>query len=156
MTNWTIGHIGICVTDLDRSVRFWCDGLGFEVLRQSAFKGESWRRILEIDGDMDLQTRIIRRDHMTLELLHFVVPGHEREPVRAPMNRLGFTHIAVWVKDIDAMAARVTEYGGSIVEETRVTFDHPRLQGRWLICTDPNGVRVELVEYPDGEDVLER
>lgn len=156
MTDWTIGHIGICVTDLDRSLRFWCDGLGFEILRQSSFKGASWRRILEIEGDMDLQTRIIRRDHVTLELLHFVAPGHQGPAERTPMNKLGFTHIAVWVKDIDAMAARVTQYGGSIVEETSVVFDHPRLQGRWLICTDPNGLRIELVQYPDGEDLLER
>lgn len=156
MADWTIGHVGICVTDLERSIHFWCDGLGFEVLREFAFKGERWRRILEVQDPLDLQTRIIRRDHMTLELLHFVSPGHEGEAVRTPMNRLGFTHLAVWVKDIDAMAARVVQYGGAIVEDTRVAFDHPRLRGRWLLCTDPDGVRVELVEYPDGEDVLER
>ncbi|WP_176593990.1 VOC family protein [Sphingobium sp. EM0848] len=156
MTGWTIGHIGICVTDLERSVRFWCEGLGFEMLREFAFKGDSWRRILEIDGSLDLQTRIIRRDHMTLELLHFISPGHEGPPERVPMNRLGFTHLAIWVKDIDAVAARVVEYGGAVVEDTRVLFDHPLLRGRWLICTDPDGLRLELVEYPDGEDVLER
>jgi lactoylglutathione lyase len=23
-------HLGICVSDLDRALRFWCDGMGFE------------------------------------------------------------------------------------------------------------------------------
>jgi catechol 2,3-dioxygenase-like lactoylglutathione lyase family enzyme len=156
MADRTIGHIGICVTDLDQSVRFWCDGLGFEVLREFTFSDENWRRILDVPAPLDLRTVIIRRDHMTLELLHYVAPGHEGQPAPAPMNRLGFTHLAIWVKDIDATAARLVEHGGAVLEHTRVAFDHPRLRGRWLILTDPNGVRLELIEYPDGEDILER
>jgi hypothetical protein len=37
-----------------------------------------------------------------------------------------------------------------------VGFDHPKPKGKWLICCDPNGVRLELVEYPEGEKILER
>jgi predicted enzyme related to lactoylglutathione lyase len=72
------------------------------------------------------------------------------------MNQLGFTHIAVWVSDLDAAAVRVVEYGGAIVQSTYTTFDHPKLQGKWVICTDPDGIRVELLQYPAGEDVIER
>lgn len=150
-----IGHVGICVSDMDRSLRFWRDGLGFEVLREFEFRGSSWKRVIELD-DLELQTRIIRRDHMTLELMAFAKPGHVGTTERSPMNRLGFTHLAVWVSDIDAAARLVEDYGGRVIEETRTSFDHPKLTGRWLICTDPDGIRVELVEYPAGEDVLER
>jgi catechol 2,3-dioxygenase-like lactoylglutathione lyase family enzyme len=150
-----IGHIGICVTDMDRALRFWRDGLGFEVLREFEFRGSSWRRILELD-ELELNSKIIRRDHMTLELMHFLKPGHVGPAERRPMNQLGFTHIAVWVSDLDAAAARVQEYGGAIVQSTYTTFDHPKLQGKWVIGTDPDGIRVELLQYPAGEDVIER
>jgi catechol 2,3-dioxygenase-like lactoylglutathione lyase family enzyme len=53
-----VGHIGLCVSDLDRALRFWCDGLGFEILRGSPFYGSSWKRVLEIHGDLYLQTKI--------------------------------------------------------------------------------------------------
>ena len=87
-----IGHIGFCVSDLDRSLRFWREALGFEVLREHEFYGSSWRRILEIEGPvMKLQTRIMRRDHVTLELLCFQEPGHRGDGERQPMNQLGFT-----------------------------------------------------------------
>ena len=150
-----IGHIGICVSDMERSVRFWRDGLGFEVLREFDFRGSLWKRVLEVD-DLDLQTKIIRRDHVTLELLAFTKPGHVGTAERRPMNQLGFTHLAIWVSDLDAAAKRVADFGGRLAEETRTVFDHPKLKGKWLMCTDPDGVRLELVEYPEGEDVLER
>ena len=150
-----VGHVGICVSDMDRAVRFWRDGLGFEVLREFEFRGSPWKRVLEVD-ELDLQTKVIRRDHMTLELMAFAKPGHLGPSERRPMNQLGFTHLAVWVADLDAAARRVVEYGGHLIEATRTEFDHPKLRGKWLICTDPDGVRVELLEYPDGEGVLER
>jgi len=150
-----IGHVGICVSDMDRSLRFWRDGLGFEVIREFGFRGSGWKRVLELD-DLDLQTKIMRRDHMTLELMAFTQPGHVGTPERSPMNQLGFTHLAVWVSDVEAAARLVEEYGGRVIEETRTSFDHPKLTGKWMICTDPDGVRVELIQYPDGEDVLER
>jgi catechol 2,3-dioxygenase-like lactoylglutathione lyase family enzyme len=150
-----IGHVGICVTDMERSLRFWRDGLGFEVLREFEFRGSAWRRVLEL-SELELRTKIIRRDHMTLELMHFTEPRHVGSAERSPMNRLGFTHLAVWVSDLDAAAKRVLEYGGAIVQSTYTVFDHPKLQGKWIIGTDPDGVRVELIQYPAGEDVLER
>ena len=55
-------------------------------------------------------------DHMTLELLHFLKTGHVGSAGRHPMNELGFTHIAVWVSDLDAAAERVQDYGGAIVQ----------------------------------------
>jgi catechol 2,3-dioxygenase-like lactoylglutathione lyase family enzyme len=149
------GHVGICVSDLDRALRFWCDGLGFELLRGSPFYGSSWKRVMEIEGDLYLQTKMIRRDHLKLEILYFEKPGHIGTTARRPMNQLGFTHLAVWVEDIEAVARRVVEYGGSIIESTRTIFNHPKLHGKWIICTDPDGILVELVEYPEGESVLE-
>ena len=150
-----IGHVGICVSDMDRSLRFWRDGLGFEVVREFEFRGSSWKRVLELD-ELDLQTKIMRRDHMTIEIMAFAKPGHVGSAERKPMNQLGFTHLAVWVSEIDAAVRRIEEYGGRVIEETRMSFDHPKLRGKWVICTDPDGVRIELLEYPDGEDVLER
>ena len=102
----SVGHVGFCVSDLDRSLRFWCEGLGFEVLREFEFYGSSWKRVLELD-DLDLQTRIIRRDDMMLEILHFRKPGTLGTRERSPMNQLGFTHLAIWVNDIDEVAQRV-------------------------------------------------
>ena len=147
-----VSHVGICVSDLDRSIRFYTEGLGFELLRSFDIDGEAWANVMEIDRPL-LHSRILRRDRLTIELLQFESPGHVGASERRPMNQLGFTHLAVWVDDIDVEAKRVVEFGGTIAESTRTVFDDPGFVARWLYCTDPDGVRLELIEYPDGLEV---
>ena len=151
-----IGHMSFCVSDIERSIRFWCDGLGFERLHGRELYGSSWKRILEIEGDFLLATQFIRRGHVTIEFMAFKKPGHIGSGERRAMNKLGFTHLAIWCEDIDAVEKRVVEYGGAVVEESRTTFDHPKLKGKWLFCTDPDGIRIELVHYPAGEGTIQR
>jgi predicted enzyme related to lactoylglutathione lyase len=64
--------------------------------------------------------------------------------------------LAIWANDIDAVAQRVVDYGGSVIESARTIFDHPKIKGEWLICTDPDGIRIEFVDYPAGVAVLQR
>jgi predicted enzyme related to lactoylglutathione lyase len=57
------------------------------------------------------------------------------------MNQRGLTHMTLMVDDIEATAQRIREHGGAVHEETRV--DSPF--GPLIFCTDPDGVRIELM-----------
>lgn len=46
-------HVGICVTDLDRSLRFYCDGLGFEQ-GESIPIDDTFGAALEVPGELSL------------------------------------------------------------------------------------------------------
>jgi catechol 2,3-dioxygenase-like lactoylglutathione lyase family enzyme len=144
-----VTHVGVCVSDLDRSMRFYTEGLGFELLRSFDIDGKAWGRVMEVDNPL-LHSRVLRRDGLTIELLQFETPGHLGPSERRPLNQLGFTHLAIWVDDIDVESQRVVALGGHIVEDTRTVFDDPGFVARWLYCTDPDGIRLELIEYPDG------
>lgn len=140
-------HIGICVSDLERSTRFYRDGLGFEVV-SSVVVGDEFARLMEIDGEVRLEARVLRRDGLSIELLCFHRPGHRGSPRRRPLNELGFTHLSFRVDDLDAVAGAIRALGGEAHEATRtrgaaVPGDP---EGVYLYCTDPDGVRIELVE----------
>jgi lactoylglutathione lyase len=60
------------------------------------------------------------------------------------MNQLGFTHMTLFVDDVDAAIDRVAEHGGHVHPETKI--DSP--YGPIVFCTDPDGVRVELMQSP--------
>ena len=141
----TFSHIGICVGDLERSVRFYCEGLGFELV-QSHTVGQEFGRLMELD-DVSLQSRFVRRDGVSIELLHFESPGHSGEPVRRPMNQLGLTHLSLRVEDLDAVAAVVESHGGRVIGGTRTTFGSAN-ELDFVYCTDPDGVRIELMHLP--------
>ena len=91
-------HIGICVTDLARSLRFWCDGLGFETTVVAPI-GNEWRAALEVDGDVDLTAHFIEKDGFEIELLHFASPEPHGRPSPS-RGQLGFTHLALSVDDL--------------------------------------------------------
>ena len=74
MQDVTFSHLGICVSDLDRSVRFYCEGLGFE-LAQAHTVGNEFGPLMELES-VALQSRFLRRDGVSIELLHFDSPGH--------------------------------------------------------------------------------
>ncbi len=89
---------------------------------------------------------MIRRDGVTLELLDYLAPGTVGSSVRRPMNQLGLTHLSLRVGDVDSVAATVESLGGSVVRPTRTTFAFGEAALDFLYCTDPDGVRIELMD----------
>lgn len=143
----SVSHIGICVSDLERSVRFYRDGLGFEQAASHHVGGE-FARLMEMD-EVDLESRMLVRDGVTIELLGFVSPGVIGDGERRPINQLGITHISLRVDDVDRVASTIEEMGGTVVRSTRTTFDGRGVHLDFLYCTDPDGVRIELMDLPD-------
>jgi len=138
-------HLGICVSDLEESMRFYCDALGFELV-QSHTVGAEFARLMELE-DVVLQSRFVRRDGVSIELLHFDSPGHCGDGVRRPMNQLGLTHLSLRVDDLDGVALRIESLGGSVLRETRTTLGASNALD-FVYCTDPDGVRIELMHLP--------
>lgn len=135
-------HIGICVSDIDRSLRFYRDALGFEYLSELEVVGEPADTLLELK-DVDLRAVYLQRDGFRIELLYYVSPPRKPLPRAHEMNDLGFTHLSFHVADIDATVAALREAGATILEDTVV-----RVPGGGAVAafvTDPDGVRIELV-----------
>jgi catechol 2,3-dioxygenase-like lactoylglutathione lyase family enzyme len=144
----TFSHVGICVSDLERSLRFYCQGLGFELV-ESYTVGTEFGRLMEVEGNIVLQSRFIARDGVRLELLGFDAPGFQGQAARRPMNQIGLTHLSVRVGDVDTVAARIRELGGTVLDHTRTKLDNPDgSTSDFVYCTDPDGVRIELMHLP--------
>ena len=142
----TFSHVGVCVRDLEVALRFYCDALGFELV-DSHTVGEEFAALMEL-RDVRLQSRFVRGHGVSIELLCFDSPGHRGEPTRRPMNELGLTHLSLRVDDLDAVARGIEEHGGSVVAATRTTFGTGPGALDFVYCTDPDGVRIELMRLP--------
>ena len=139
-------HFGICVTDLERSMRFYCDGLGFEAAER--YDLEDWPdsgldRGLEVQGPVKLVSQFIRSGGMGIELLFFASPTPSGAP-SATRSQIGITHLSFYVDDVDVAIAKLVECGGTLLESTR---SNPGVD--LVFLADPDGTRVELMKSPE-------
>jgi lactoylglutathione lyase len=140
-------HLGHCVRDLARSRRFYEELLGFEVERELHPPDDPSSTLLRLPKPLGMTALYLRRDGLVLELLHFesgTTPARERV-----MNEPGLTHVSVSVDDVDAVCARVAEYGGEVVADTNI--------GVAIFIRDPDGQLLELLpmsyrDHLDAED----
>ena len=142
--NPSFSHFGICVSDLERSLRFYCDALGFEKAESHEI-GSEFARLMEFP-DVDVTSQFIRRGPTAIELLAFREPAPFGPRERRAVNQLGLTHLSFRVRDVAGTAARMVELGGAIVESSRTTIDLGGTALEFVYCTDPDGVRVELMD----------
>src|SRR5271165_1022017 len=119
-----LNHVGIYVKDFDESMRFYTEIMGFP----EAFT------IKDQNGKPTLAYLQINRDQF-LEL----APATAERPV-------GLSHIGIWPEDLNATVAALRQRG--------VKLDDPRTGATKTSitnATDPNGVRLELLDFlPDS------
>jgi len=138
-----VSHVGVCVAEVERSLAFYRDGLGFRERRRLEVSGEETETLLGVGG-VDLVAVFLERDGVQLELLHYRSPGHRGAGEPRPMNALGLTHLSLAVDDLDAVVATLERAGARVLRATRV--HNPELGANAIFVTDPDGTRIELVE----------
>ncbi len=140
-----ISHIGICVRDCDRSIGFYRDLLGFEVVSEGQYAGEPSNTLLQLE-DVDLRVAYLEREGTRIELLEFRSPGPEGDSAARPVNRLGLTHLSFRVRDLDSLVSQLESAGTPILLNRRIEV--PEFHTRAVFITDPDGQPIELFEAP--------
>ena len=140
-------HLGICVSDLDRSLAFYGEVLGCREIGRFRDDDGYSAKLVEID-EVQLEAVYLERDGWRIELLSYPTPGTTGSSERRPMNQLGLTHLSFVVDDLDAVLGAVRRHGGSVVEATRM-----EARATAIFVTDPDGTRIELIER-DGDPMV--
>lgn len=142
-----LSHRGICVSDIAASERFYREALGFEPYQDfGVIEGDDMARTMQLPG-VRLRALMLRRaDGPVIELLQFLEPAATGPREKRSTLKYGLVHLSFYVDDIDVWAARVAGAGGTVYEETRAYFAGN--DTTMLYCTDPDGVRVELMKSP--------
>jgi catechol 2,3-dioxygenase-like lactoylglutathione lyase family enzyme len=138
-----VTHLGICVSDLERSLAFYRDALGFRLESELTVEGEPSATLLRLP-DVKLQAVYLVRDGFRIELLHYAAPGAVGDGAPRAMNALGLTHLSLRVDDLGATVDALAARGVAILRDTRI--EHPRLRAKAIFVTDPDGTLIELVE----------
>jgi lactoylglutathione lyase len=115
-------HTMVRVTDVARSLRFYCDALGLkEVRRYESQQGRFTLIYLAAPGDEDAQVELT----------------HNWDPEQYGIGR-AFGHLAYQVDDIYAACQRLADHG--------VTILRPPRDGRMAFVRSPDDISVELLQ----------
>ncbi len=137
-------HIGICVGDLDRALRFYRDCLGFTEEHRLEIAGPPVDTLLRL-RDAHLRAVYLTRDGVRIELLHFATPPAPPRRERT-MNELGLTHLSFRVQELDTVLDGLRAAGERVLEDTVIRF--PEFESAAAFVADPDGQLIELVQAP--------
>ncbi len=146
-----LSHVGVCVSDWERSLRFYRDLLGFRYVGELQLVGEPTETLLRVK-DLHLRAIYLERDGFRIELLHYESPGHTGSAQPRPMNQLGLTHFSLRVDRFDETVSALENAGVQILRETRI--DVPAFEAAAVFVTDPDGTLIELVQAPGDPNAL--
>jgi lactoylglutathione lyase len=118
-------HFGLRVSELERSLAFYT-AVGYEVVGTVEGTAYGTLTMLQLPGD----------DFVTIELVYDPATG-------ATGPGVGINHLVIQVESLDATRADLAAQG---IEAGPVENPGPRTC--WI--TDPDGYRIELVEWPAG------
>jgi len=137
-------HAGIQVADLERSVAFYRDILGFEVVFQWNPQAEYIRTITGYPG-ADIHAAILRfpGSDAFLEILEY--RNVDKTPVDTRTANPGTAHLAFFTDDCDALYAELTAKGVKSVNPPVTPTMGPNEGGRAVYMIDPDGIRVEFI-----------
>jgi len=120
-------HTMIRVGDLDKSITFYTDTLGMQLLRRKDFPGGKFTLAFLGYGD--------ESENTVLELTH------NWDTDSYDLGN-GYGHIAIGVDDVYAACERIRNVGGNVVREPG-----PMMHGSTVIAfvEDPDGYKIELL-----------
>jgi lactoylglutathione lyase len=122
-------HFGLRVSDLDRSLAFYT-AVGYTVVGTVAGTAHGSLTMLQLPGD----------EFVTIELVHDPAKGQAGPGV-------GINHLVIQVESLDATRAELAATG---IEPEPVEHPGGPAGPRTCWLTDPDGYRIEVVQWPDG------
>ena len=142
---FVFNHVGLVVTDMARTRRFYEGLLGFTYWWEFDVPDDLASPVLRVPPPMGMTAVYLIRDGFVLELMQFGAQGAQAPRRERVMNEPGLTHVSIATDDFEGVLGRVAEYGGEVLDDTKndiVAF-----------IRDPDGQLIELGTM-DWRDML--
>lgn len=150
-------HTSFTVADLERSLAFYRDLLGLEVVVSQEQDNAYTRRLVGM-ADARLRVAQLRVPGAALgpsghhlELVEYLAPRDE--PLQVRTSRPGAPHLAFVVRDLPTIYRRLLEAGVPFVSPPVAIEAGVNGGGMTVYLRDPDGITLELVQPPPNHSL---
>jgi catechol 2,3-dioxygenase-like lactoylglutathione lyase family enzyme len=145
-------HTGITVSNLERSLAFWRDLLGFELSHTAHQTGEMASEITGVAG-AEIKLAVVKAPGgHKIELLEYLAPPERKRHVDLRPCDDGSVHVALIVDDLDAILSAINASGWKAAGKPQTLQSGPNAGKRVVYVRDPDGTTIEFMQQPRTVD----
>jgi catechol 2,3-dioxygenase-like lactoylglutathione lyase family enzyme len=137
-------HTSFTVSNLDRTLAFFRDALGFEVTSKGPRSPSLIQAITGVEG-AEVLIAYVRGPGHSIELIEYIEP-ETRSSVRPRPCDTGFSHIAYDVDNIDAAIQAARDHSVEPIGPVVAIDQGPNRGSRVAYLRDPDGITIEFIE----------
>jgi len=135
-------HTSFTVSSLDRTVAFFTECLGFQLISRAPRDPKIIQKVTGVDG-ADMEIAFVRGPGHVVELIEYKAPASKGRVQARPCDT-GFAHLALDVDDVEAAVAAAARYGVAAIHAP-VAIDQGPNQGKKVVyLRDADGVTLEF------------
>ena len=139
-------HTGITVSNLERSLLFWRDVLGFELSHRAHHTGDLASKATGVPC-AEISLAVLKGYGHKIELLEYLAPPDRKRLISRPCD-VGSVHVALIVDDLDAVLNRITASGWKAAGKPQTLKTGPNAGKRVVYVRDPDGTTIEFMQPP--------
>jgi catechol 2,3-dioxygenase-like lactoylglutathione lyase family enzyme len=139
-------HTGITVTNLERSLAFWQDVLGFELSHRAHHTGDLASEVTGVPG-AEISLAVLKTPGHKIELLEYYAPSDRKRADLKPCD-VGSVHVAFTVDNLDAVLSTVAASGWRAAGQPQTLKTGPNAGKRVIYVRDPDGTTIEFMQPP--------
>lgn len=135
-------HVGITVSDLEKSINFYTNILGLSIIVEADESGQHIDNFSGLDGVNVRSVKMTDNDGGLVELLYY----KSHKGVSIPdkdITHIGCSHFAVTVQNLTELYNKLVANGVTVMCQPQKSPDFPVVL---TFCKDPDGTLIELVE----------
>ncbi len=141
-------HTGITVSNLERSLAFWRDVLGFELSHTAHQTGEMASEITGVAG-AEIKLAVLKAPGgHKVELLEYLGPPERKRHLNLQPCDIGSVHVALIVDDLDAILSTIKASGWKAAGKPQTLQSGPNAGKRVVYVRDPDGTTIEFMQQP--------
>ncbi len=141
-----VDHTGFTVANLEHSLAFWRDVLGFELSHRPHQTGDLASEITGVPG-AEISIAVLKGYGHKIELLEYLAPDDRKHFAPRPCD-VGSVHVALVVDDLDAVLKTIAVSGWKAAGQPQTLQAGPNTGRCVVYVRDPDGTTIEFMQAP--------